>query len=62
MLRVPVAVRERLRRYGVKGQTYANILTNLMDEFDHREFVKEQIALLDEAIEEKPRLVNLRDL
>lgn len=62
MIRVPVTLRDRLRTYGVKGQTYAEILRNLMDEVDHRKFVREQLALLEEAIAEKDRLVGLRDI
>lgn len=62
MIRVPVALRERLRRYGVKGQTYAEILANIMDEVDHRKFVREQLSLLDEAVSEKEKLTRLRDL
>lgn len=62
MIRVPVSIRDRLRKYGVKGQSYADILNNLMDEVDYRKFVKEQLELLDEAIAGKDRLTNLRDL
>lgn len=62
MIRVPVSIRERLRKYGVKGQSYADILNNLMDEVDYRKFVKDQLELLDEAIAGKDRLTNLRDL
>lgn len=62
MIRVPARLRERIRRYGVKGQTYAEILNNLMDEVDYRKFLREQLALLDEAIAEKSSLRSLRDL
>lgn len=62
MIRVPVSVRDRLRKYGVKGQSYAEILVNLMEEVDYRKFVKTQLELLDEAIAEKGRLTSLRDL
>ena len=61
IIRVPVSVRERLRKYGVKGQIYAEILVNLMEEVDHRKFVKAQLELLDEATREKGRLTSLRD-
>lgn len=61
-IRVPTEVRERLRKYGVKGQSYADILSQLMDEVDYKEFLREQLDLLDEAIATKGKLANLRDL
>ena len=62
MIRVPTSVRDRLRRYGVKGQSYADIITRLMDEVQYKQLVREQLQLLDEAIGEKEKLTNLRDL
>lgn len=61
-IRVPTEVRERLRKYGVRGQSYADILANLMDEVDYERFLREQLSLKNEAVAAKSRLVNVRDL
>ncbi|MFA5860967.1 MAG: hypothetical protein WDA16_04670 [Candidatus Thermoplasmatota archaeon] len=61
-IRVPTEVRERLRKYGVKGQSYANILASLMDEVDYKRFLREQLDLLGEAVSTKEKLASLRDL
>lgn len=60
-IRVPAGVRDRLRKYGAKGQSYADILEGLMDEVDYKRFLREQLDLLDEAVATKDKLVNLRD-
>lgn len=62
MLRLPTRLRDRLRRYGMKGQTYAEILENLMNEVDHKRFIREQQDLLVEAVQDKDKLTDLRDL
>lgn len=61
-IRVPTDVRERLKKYGAKGESYADILSNLMDEVDYKQFLREQLDLLDEAISTKGKLAALRDL
>lgn len=43
-------------------RSYADILSALMDEVDHRRFLREQLDLLDEAIATKDKLATLRDL
>lgn len=60
-IRLPTRTRDRLRKYGGKGQSYADILDHLMDEVDYRAFLREQLDLLDEAIATKQKLVKLRD-
>lgn len=60
-IRVPGEVRDRLRKYGAKGQSYADILEGLMDEVDYKRFLREQLELLDEALATKDKLVKLRD-
>lgn len=60
-IRVPGSVRDRLRKYGVKGQSYAEILDALMDQVDYKKFLREQLDLLDEAVATKDKLVALRD-
>ena len=34
-------VRDRLRKYGIAGMTYSEILTRIMDEVDQRAFIQE---------------------
>lgn len=60
-IRVPTEVRDRLRKYGTKGRSYAEILDDLMDQVDYKAFLREQLDLLDEAISTKDKLVRLRD-
>jgi hypothetical protein len=60
-IRVPGSVRDRLRKYGAKGQSYAEILEALMDQVDYKKFLREQLDLLDEAVATKDKLVALRD-
>lgn len=42
---IPPAVRNRLRKYGTKDMTYAEILTRLMDEHERDRFVAEMREL-----------------
>lgn len=60
-IRLPAQTRDRLRKYGAKGQSYADILERLMDEVEYKAFLREQLDLLDEAIATKDKLVKLRD-
>lgn len=60
-IRLPASTRDRLRRYGAKGQSYADILEKLMDEVDYKRFLREQLTLLDEAVAAKDRLVRIED-
>ena len=41
-------VRDRLKGYGLKGETYTTILTRLMDAFEYDKFMDRQYKLLDE--------------
>lgn len=45
----PRPVLERLRRYGLKGQTYADIVTNVLDRIDRDEFIEEQFRIHKES-------------
>lgn len=47
-IQVPRATRDRLRRFGLKGQTWADILENLMARVAYEEFMDEQYARLKE--------------
>lgn len=46
-IQVPEEVRDRLKRFGHKGQTYAEILTALMDQVEYEEFMAEQYRRLE---------------
>lgn len=46
---IPPAVRDRLRKYGTKGMSYADILTLLMDEVERERFITEMRRLADEG-------------
>jgi hypothetical protein len=46
---IPPNVRNRLRGYGMKGMSYAEILTHLMDEVDRERFISEMRRLADEG-------------
>lgn len=54
---IPVTkdVRDRLKKYGLKGETYNEILKHLMDEVDYEAFMERQYKRL----EEKEKFVNL---
>ncbi|MBN2487461.1 MAG: hypothetical protein JXA98_00365 [Methanosarcinaceae archaeon] len=41
-------VRNRLKSYGKKGETYTTILTRLMDAFEYEQFMERQYKRLDE--------------
>lgn len=45
----PRAVLERLRGYGLKGQTYAEIVSNVLDRIDREEFIEEQFRIHRES-------------
>lgn len=60
-IRVPASTRDRLRKYGAKGKSYAEILDALMDQVDYKKFLREQLDLLEEAVATKDKLVSLRD-
>ncbi len=47
-VKLPVDVRDRLRRYGAKGQTYADIVTALMDRVSHEDLMRDLYAKLDD--------------
>lgn len=40
--RFPRSVLDRLKGYGLKDETYADIVTNLMDRVDRQEYIAEQ--------------------
>jgi acetate kinase len=46
---IPPQTRDRLRRYGAKGMSYAQILNRMMDELDRDRFVAEMRRLADEG-------------
>ncbi|MGQ0536321.1 MAG: hypothetical protein ACT4PT_09635 [Methanobacteriota archaeon] len=56
-IQVPRATRDRLRRFGLKGQTWADILDRLMERVEYEEFMNEQYALL----EQRKKFVPLED-
>ena len=41
-------VRDRLKSYGMKGETYTTILTRLMDAFEYDKLMEHQYRRLDE--------------
>jgi hypothetical protein len=47
---IPVTkdVRDRLKKYGMKGETYNDILKRLMDEVDYETFMERQYKKLGE--------------
>ncbi len=40
--------RDRLKRFGLKGQTYRDILETLMDRVEYEEFMEQQYERLKE--------------
>lgn len=46
---IPTQVRNRLKGYGTKDMSYAQILTRLMDEIERDRFVAEMRRLADEG-------------
>jgi predicted CopG family antitoxin len=57
---IPVTkeVRDRLKRYGTKGETYSDILKRLMDEADYETFMERQYK----KFEEKEKFVSLDEI
>ncbi|MGB9938323.1 DUF7557 family protein [Methanosarcina sp.] len=57
---IPVTkdVRDRLKQYGKKGETYTDILRRLMDEVDYETFMERQYKKL----EEKDKFVSLDEI
>ena len=47
-IQIPAETRDRLRRFGLKGQTYRDILEALMDRVEYEEFMEEQYKRLKE--------------
>ncbi len=47
-IQLPKSTRDRLRKFGHKGQTWAEILENLMERVEYEEFMEEQYRRLDE--------------
>ena len=56
-IQVPVDTRDRLKRFGLKGQTYREILETLMDRVEYEEFMEEQYR----RIKERSKFVPLRE-
>jgi hypothetical protein len=57
---IPVTkdVRDRLKQYGMKGETYNDILKRLMNEVDYEAFMERQYKKL----EEKEKFVSLDEI
>jgi hypothetical protein len=57
---IPVTkdVRDRLKQYGMKVETYNDILKRLMDEVDYKSFMERQYKKL----EEKEKFVSLDEI
>jgi predicted CopG family antitoxin len=57
---IPVTkdVRDRLKQYGKKGETYSDILKRLMDAVDYETFMERQYKKL----EEKEKFVSLDEI
>lgn len=53
-IQLPPRVRDRLKRYGLKGQTYAELLEALMDRLDYEEFMEAQYRRLAKRREFTP--------
>jgi hypothetical protein len=51
-------IRDRLKTYGRKGETYSDILSRLMDAVDRDEFMDRMY----QRLEEKEQFVSLDDL
>ena len=52
------AVRDMLKSYGLKGETYDNILRRIMKQVDHEEFMGRQYKLL----QEKDKFISLDEI
>lgn len=51
-------VRDMLKSYGLKGETYDSILRRMMKQVDHEEFMERQYKLL----QEKDKFVSLDEI
>jgi len=47
-IQLPTDTRDRLKRFGLKGQTYKEILEALMDRVEYEEFMEVQYRRLEE--------------
>ena len=45
-IQIPPETRDRLKRFGLKGQTYREILETLMDRVEYEEFMEDQYGRL----------------
>ncbi|HKZ58296.1 MAG TPA: hypothetical protein VJ547_00405 [Candidatus Thermoplasmatota archaeon] len=45
-IQLPPKVRDRLKRHGLKGQSYADVLVALMNRVDYEEFMEAQYRRL----------------
>jgi len=54
-IQIPMETRDRLKRFGLKGQTYRDILETLMDRVEYEAFMEEQYKRL----QERPKFVPL---
>ncbi|MDD3041947.1 MAG: hypothetical protein PHV51_11520 [Methanosarcinaceae archaeon] len=57
---IPVTkdIRDRLKQFGIKGETYNDILKRLMDEANYESFMERQYKKLDE----KEKFVSLDEI
>lgn len=53
-IQLPPKVRDRLKRHGLKGQSYADVLEALMDRVDFEEFMETQYRRLAKRKEFTP--------
>ena len=56
-IQIPIGTRDRLKRFGLKGQTYKEILEALMDRVEYEQFMEIQYRRL----EERSKYVPLRE-
>lgn len=50
-IQLPKETRDRLRRFGMKGQTWAQILDRLMERVEYEDFMEAQYQRLDDRNE-----------
>ena len=53
-IQVTSKIRDRLKRHGVKGQSYSQVLDALMDRLEYEEFMEAQYRRLAERDEFTP--------
>lgn len=53
-IQLPKSTRDRLKGFGHKGQTYAEILEALMDHVEYEAFMEEQYRRLEERSDFAP--------